>query len=1153
MFATPRDTTTATPSIDSTAAPKRTADIIDLTLDDDDDGDDKTPPASSSRLPETKPPRKRFRIDYGPKCPVDPNGGDPEMYTEYLNKQVRPFITQALLELPTEKFKVAEIARTVIKEVYRVAIEDEIIDINDGRLTQSAVNELVFIARFCIKDYCDNHEKFRKQPNPPTPTSPPPPPPPAYTPAPRGRNFKFNPAIFSGIPVPLHPDGYRGSRLAAQGPSTAPARPGPRPAKKQAKPKPPPKPRREPQPVPEQGLQLVPEQEPDSEPQAPAIEPPTVAVSSTNYRTRAQARSFKSWKAHDSQAKAAATPGHKAKVAWMTMARRPYTTTEERQTILRGTSKLVRNVPAAAALGSLPFHVDFTPDEMDDVRRIVRAMCDKKVKRKRRNDTDRELGKMLRKRPDLLTAIPPMIELKGTLAQRDRVAIRNFLDELANRHKNPARHPKVLTLEVDESDKQGEAQRTSQISALLLAREIDGNRGFGRMRRHVNFTNEFRKAHEDDMEMRAEWVGCAGDIMTIVWTSDTNFICGATAHSDSHNQQYNKAGNLLLCSTTLGQLQAYPDHRIPRPIVEKGENSTEAMRESQSPWLYSSVVSSDYDRTNNRAYTSSFDKTVKVWKFDDRGANMEALGTWAHAGNVNFVAVSKHESGMVATAADVSTQAVRVYRVNNDNVSQSPYHIFTGSRAWDEGNEETTATQKWAYFPATMQWGLAEGVQHLLLVGYSPRSLTGDDNDIPDEKLSTGEICLWNCLTGEKIKVLTASTQNVFEVVWHPTLPSFIVATSPAGLMVDDQTLTQIRVFRPSLIPEGDTAFGEMQCLDCPAKDINELTIKPNSVLCSYVTAACTDGKVYVWDTSRGDKPIHALRHKKPIDELLGNRDEVDVGVKFTAWGTTADRFYTGGSDGVVKVWNVRNLPQPLVRDLLEAPGAIACGAFSPCYSRLAIGDASGRVMLLSLNKEDEPPAKFVLPPMPPGMRPRRPVRRPIPVIEHADPPAPHNQNQEQNQEPKTGVERGRSMLSSGQLIRHPDATVGVIQGPAYSTLGLHCPKSHFEGDASQPLLAKVEEIQQENQKMFRRRSLRLARLRPLTDVGSVALERRHAGNVARDLDLQGLDEITKLDLLMDQVNIDDPIYDEGWDYEYEEGDLEKSIWATLSEEAETL
>ncbi|KAK2003094.1 WD repeat domain-containing protein [Colletotrichum falcatum] len=870
---------------------------------------------------------------------------------------------------------------------------------------------------------------------------------------------------------------------------------------------------------------------------------PGVPVSSTNYRTKARAKLFKSWKTNTSQS-APATASRKAKIAWMNMPRRPYITTEERNTILRGTSKLIRTSAAAAELDPLPFHVDFTPDEMEALRRRIRELCGKKARTKRSSDTIRELGKLLRSKRELLTTLPSELELQGALAQRDQVAIRNLLDELLDRQRRPASQPKVLTLEVDESDKHGEAQRTSQIPSLLFAREIDGHRGFGRMRRQVNFSNEFRKAHEDDLEMRAEWVGCAGDIMTIVWTSDTNFICGATAHSDSHNQQYNKAGNLLLCSTTRGQLKAYPDHRIPRPIVERGENSTEAMRESQSPWLYSSVVSSDYDQINDRAYTSSFDRTVKVWRVDKTGGNMTVLGTWAHQGNVNFVAVSKHEYGMVATAADVASHAVRVYNVDSNNISTSPYRTYSGSRAWNEGDEQTTATQKWAYFPATMQWGLAQEVRHLLLVGYSPRSLTGDDNDIPDDKRNTGEICLWNCLTGEKIKVLTASTQNVFEVVWHPTLSSFLVATSPAGSMVDDRTMTQVRVFRPSRTPEGDTAFGEIQCLDCPARDINELTIKPNSVIYSYVTAACTDGKVYVWDTARGDKPIHVLRHKKPIDEFSGDREEADVGVKFTAWGTTPDRFYTGGSDGVVKVWNVRNMRQPLVRDLVEAPGAISCGAFSPCFSRLAVGDATGKVMLLSLNKNDEPPAKYVMPPIPPGARPRNahPVRRPIPIIEHEEPPAPNS-----DAEPHTGVERGRMLLSRGQLLRHRDPTVGVIQGPQYLDLGLYRTELHFEGDPSQPLLAKVEWEQQENRKMFCRKSLKVTRYRPLRDVSSPACQAQHEENTTKDIDLQELDEMTKLDLLMDQVCVDDPIHDQGWEFDLEEEiDYEKSAWAAL-------
>ncbi|KAL0940626.1 WD repeat domain-containing protein [Colletotrichum truncatum] len=766
---------------------------------------------------------------------------------------------------------------------------------------------------------------------------------------------------------------------------------------------------------------------------------------------------------------------------------------------------------------------------MEAVRRKIREMCEKKAKNKRSADTSRELGKLLRKRPNLLTVIPAELELRGDLARRDEVAIRNLLDELVDRHKRPAWHPKVLTLEVDEFDKKNESGRSSRVPSLLFAREIDGNRGFGRMRRLVNFTNEFRKAHEDDMDIRAEWVNCAGDIMTIAWTSDNNFICGTTTHSDSHNQQYNREGNLLLCSTRFKQLQAFADHRIPRPAVERGDNSTEAMRESQSPWLYSSVVSSDYDKVNDRAYTSSFDRTVKVWKVAKDGKDMTVLGTWQHAGNVNFVAASKHESGMVATAADVASQAVRVYHVHESNVSGSSYRAYSNMRAWNEGNEQTTATQKWAYFPATMQWGLTANTRHLLLVGYSPRSFTGDDLDIPEDKTNTGEICLWNCFTGERIKVMTASTQNVFEVAWHPTQPVFIVATSPAGLIVDDNTRTQIRVFRPSKTPEGDDAFSEMQCLDCPAKDINELTIKPNSVIYSYITAACTNGKVYVWDTARGDKHIHVLRHKEPIDK----EDEgEDVGVKFTAWGTTADRFYTGGSDGVVKVWNVRDLRQPFVRNLLEAPGCITSGAFSPDFSKLAIGDATGRVILLSPDEDDEPTPNFIMPPMPAGLRPRgsRLVRRPLAFKSHDDPPP-----LDINEIPETGVVRASRYLHSGQLIRHPDPTIGVVQGPTYAELGLYRHEFHFNRDPSQPLLAKNEEEQQQNKKMFPR-SLRVPRLQPAGDLGSATLKARHAYNLTQDFDFTMLDSAAMRDLILSQVSFPDITERADWDFEYEEG-----------------
>jgi hypothetical protein len=449
---------------------------------------------------------------------------------------------------------------------------------------------------------------------------------------------------------------------------------------------------------------------------------------------------------------------------------------------------------------------------------------------KDKKDPKRDLYKVLKKNPSFVPAITDAFTQENRLPGRTREDVRNLIQDLVD--KKHTAGPAILTVARDSADQRGDLIRSSRVHSLLLAREISGQRGVGSMRCMQHFNNEFRKCREDELEKRAEWTGCAGDIATIAWVSGDSFICGTTEHSDSHNQRYNKPGNLVLGSCTDVTLRAYPEHRIVRPLVELAANATEQDRETHAnlittldPWLYSSVVSSDYDAVHDRAFTSSFDRTVKVWKVQKSGASMSPLGEWKHDGNVNFVASSKHESGMVATAADVAADAVRIYNIDSADISRSPFRSYSCSRVTDDrGN--TVSTEKWAYFPATMQWGLAPKVRHLLLVGYSPRSRTGEDNDIPDERRTSGELCLWDGITGERWNVTAATTLNVFEVLWHPTQESFIAATSPSGLDLEPSVRTQIRIFRPAdRDVHGAMAYSPIMILDCTAIDVNELTI----------------------------------------------------------------------------------------------------------------------------------------------------------------------------------------------------------------------------------------------------------------------------------------------------------------------------------------
>ena len=858
-----------------------------------------------------------------------------------------------------------------------------------------------------------------------------------------------------------------------------------------------------------------------------------VPTSPSNFRTRAHASVW-----HGKQQDSSPAPGV------FSEATRPYLTVKQRENLSHSTSAFLHIEPTILE-EPVTVHYDFSLDEIKSIGAVVRQVLG--AEPKERKDPQRDLGRQLVKLAK--RQIPISTILKNVNIPRRSVedVERYCHDVVALSRQKAAKKPFIpvtLTIQRDRYDQHGSFSRSSRISSLFFTREVIGTRGHhGAMRSRTNFANEFRRCRDDELELKEEWTNCAGDIATIAWVSDDSFICGTTEHSDAHNQQYNKPGNLVLGSCSRGTLRAYPQHRMVRPVVSKGENSTEAMRKSQDPWLYSSVVSSDFDASRDLTFTSGFDRTVKIWGVEegDSGPSMKVRGEWRHDGNVNFVVSSKHPSGMVATAADVAANAIRIYKIRDDDITASPYHSFSCSRVTDESGN-TVSTEKWAYFPATMQWGLSPEVQHLLLVGYSPRGRTGDDNDIPLDRKDSGELCLWDGTTGERWRVTSATTQNVFEVIWHPSQASFIAATSPLGLDTDEGVRTQIRIFRPSDNAEyGGKAFSPVKTLDCAALDINELTVKPNSYTYSYITAACTDGKCYVWDTSQGDKPIHVLRHGEPIDEYRGDREREDVGVKFTAWGLSLDRLYTGSSDGVIKVWNVRSQENPLVRDLLEVPAPISCGMFSPDHSKLVVGDASGRVFMLSVDSdpEDEEHTKkrFTTLRLPNGKT--RVVRPPKPLIPHPEPPPPEydaNGQLMEHEDSTSVLQRARAYLENQQLVRHPKPHLGVVQGPRYAELGFYRKECYLEENPTNPKLAVWAKLQGDSNKIREPPSRRrqFMALKPVSE--SPLVGERHRNNMLIDLDVGKLPEVTKRHLEYGGVNLDE-VETPDYVFDYEDDD----------------
>lgn len=839
---------------------------------------------------------------------------------------------------------------------------------------------------------------------------------------------------------------------------------------------------------------------------------------------------------------------------WFKLGHRPYLEADSRARIQAAIENNELSSLGSETVSRFPYtyHVDLSEEEIEYVWREALALLPLKSSR----DPIRGMAKVLRKNPAIARLLPEKIQRQGPVFTRDELDLYYFLVDVNNG--KVSRDPRVYTLRKSGQDETGEHARARRGPALRFRREIEGLSPFGRGRVFGGIQRNLLQTREDGLDLRAVWTNCAGDIATITWVSDTAFVCGTTAHSDAHNQQYNKPGNLLLGSTSAGTLRAYPDHRVVRPRVAKGDNASEAMRRSQDPWLYSSVVSSAYDPRLDIAYTSSFDKTVKAWKVDRSGKTMQLAATWPHDGNVNFVVASQHESNLVATAADVAVGAIQIYQVNPREISASRCFSLGGKIGGTAG--VPVEADVWAYYPATIQWGIAPICNHHLLVGYSPRSRNGDDNDIPESKRNSGELRMFNGKTGGEISMGIPLCQNVFEVLWHPTRPVFVVAMTVGSSKAEADVRTQIRVFafndsRAPFQPDSsafatqmgdpDEYYGFIMVLDCFSSDINELTIHPNSPEYFYATAACTDGNVYVWDTAQGHRPIHVLSHGEPVEEYSGDREREDTGSKFTAWGSTPNRLYTGGSDGVVKVWNVRH-PHPFVRDLLEVSGPVSAGAFSPDKTKLAIGDASGRVYLLSVDKEDSIAEDHVRLPLVGGVYNTtgrtRSVRRPKPYIPHPEPPPPAEYFPDEDTDPDSGILRARRYLQTQQLVRHRNPVMGVFQGPNYATLNLYRREAHWDEDPSNPLLADAERVQQVNRLSARRNpggighrfSIGRNRRIVLDEDGKKGLKELHRKNCERDLDWEELSEELKSELIRSGV---DPTVQEAYGLEFEEDD----------------
>ncbi|EEH43419.2 uncharacterized protein PADG_08344 [Paracoccidioides brasiliensis Pb18] len=530
-------------------------------------------------------------------------------------------------------------------------------------------------------------------------------------------------------------------------------------------------------------------------------------------------------------------------------------------------------------------------------------------------------------------------------------------------------------------------------SALLRGREL-GERVY-RRKTPINRKLQMNKS----LELWKHWKGASNDVVVLAWSPDgTRFAAGAAAQSDEHNMMYNRNNNLLLGDLTCNSLKELPDHRIMRPAPH---NVTD-------PNLYMSVSAVHW--RDDSLYTASYDSTVKVWDVSTH-SGARCVNTLRHHGRVTVMAVSK--SGTVATGCD-SASHIKLWNKSEDGRDYSPFELACHP------------TKNVEMVPSSLTWG-PFSADNFLVAGLAGRN---------DENYRNGYLAVWQM--GEAAPVplaVSPNSQNVFDAVWHPTERIFATGNSVpftvSTLGLARSTRSMVRVYDP--LRSRALIFYE-----CPALDINDVTFCPANP--NYITASCTDGVTYVWDYRNPGQVLHRLCHGTPILEqnTTVSREQHDTGVRMALWRNNwIDQFYTGGSDGVLKKWNILRAPEDvLVENTASFDQGIMSGAFSPDFTNLLVGDSCGSIHVISSAPFSREGGETL-------------------VYEPAD------KDRASEDDENLGTKTAQELLSSGKLSRHP--IFGVGQGPRYDgpfAAWARAPGTPRELLPSTPLLPDVRAMQ---------------------------------------------------------------------------------------------
>jgi WD40 repeat protein len=578
-------------------------------------------------------------------------------------------------------------------------------------------------------------------------------------------------------------------------------------------------------------------------------------------------------------------------------------------------------------------HVDFSPVEIAEAKRTIAEI--RKTSQKSRHSTRRrQLRAMLRSMTE------PQIQnlvhtLHRRLPARDRDCVAAFLcDALVGK---VAEAPQILRLSAVHSRKIPSTAQADSTLCMIRQRELglQSRRGWRTASKTPSY--QVRNMVMDTLGPLFRWTGASSDIHTVAWSQEgDHFAVGAVTVTDQDSMQYNRPNNLLFGNLPNATIQELAEHSIERKRTETGANSSHAMFVSQDPQLYTTVTSVAFAPSGKVMYSAGYDKTVCVWDQEPTSSRPALLSKFRHKAEVELMTVNHNYAGVLATGSKrTNGSAIKLITLDEDDPVEIIKHDFHSAKAISRSDLKI--------LPQALKFEPKFGEHLLAGFGANVREDNGFD--------TTGDLCLWDITTQSQISI-HGSNRNIFDVAFNPNprcMPSF-AAGCVAGAAVNRGTRSLIRLYE-------QRSHDKLTCpleIECNALDMNDIVWSPHDE--HLLAAGCTDGRVYVWDLRNSDVPLRTLSHGQSLMPLQDGipHECTDTGVRFLSWGDSATRLYSGSSDGVVKVWDVtRSEEDAFIKDIITFDSGIMAGAFSPDYTKLALGEVNGSVNILDVGRDD--------------------------------------------------------------------------------------------------------------------------------------------------------------------------------------------------------